>query len=205
MFIMNDHKGRLFFRFAQLHCRRKSVRQVTIQETSNKISRTPLADIFREQLNTDTELHLTNGKRVKCHKTVLSSKVPFFKAYFSGTWNSHDIFGEELEFIIHYCYGFVENVPNHLMIPLIKKSHEYELKDLLKTSLSALSFSISNFFEHAQHLEDYLDEPLFEDVKRKLITFGMENKNGLFTKKNLEMLRKIPKLNAEIMVEWAKQ
>ncbi|KAG2382382.1 hypothetical protein C9374_005584 [Naegleria lovaniensis] len=202
-FIMKDNKGRYTFELLSSIVRRKSVRKVTIDETPNRISKTPLRDIFQEHLETDINLQLTNGKVVKCHKSVLQSNH-FFKALLSEKWASHtqEVFGEEMEFIIHGCYGFVDQVPNRLMIPLMKKAHELELKEFLKIVQSRWSVSVESFFESAQSLEEYLDDELFEDVKRKLVEFGMKNKKILFSKNNIEHIRKLPKLNAEIMVAF---
>ncbi|KAG2377726.1 hypothetical protein C9374_008811 [Naegleria lovaniensis] len=203
-YIENDENNRCTFELVKSFFKRKVVKRVSIHELPNNISQTPLYDLYQEKTDMDAEIQLSNGKSVKCHKTILSSKVPYFRTLFSGNWNNTlDVYGEELEYIIQYCYGFVSKVPDHLMIPLMKKAHEYELEELLKVLQSAFTIYMDNFFETAQSLEDYLDDPTFNQVKTKLVDFGIRNKKCLFTKVNADLLRRLPKLDTEILLALA--
>ncbi|KAF0980996.1 hypothetical protein FDP41_012784 [Naegleria fowleri] len=172
--IKKDSNGRCTCELLDSVVKRKSVKKVKIDEIPSASSPTPLFELFQEKVGTDVELKLSSGKIVKCHKTILSSKIPYFDALFSGNWNSQEqVYGDEMEFIIEYCYGFVEQVPNPLIIPLMKKSHEFQLEELLKILQLALTISMGNFIETAQQLEEYWNELSFKVAKRKLIDFGI--------------------------------
>lgn len=114
-----------------------------------------------------------------------------------------------MEYIIQYCYGFMEKVPSHLIIPLMKKSHEFQLEELLKFVQSLLTITIENFFQVAQSLkahleEDIIEEGRFKEVRRKLVEFGVQNRKTLFQSKNRELITSVPtELKDEILMALA--
>lgn len=178
IYVENDER---MTQYAMSVIKRKTIQPQSINEAPFMISNTLFFDLYHSG-NTDFEIKLMSGKTVKCHKTVLSSKNPFFECLFSGNWllDLEEKYTDEMEYIVQYCYGFVEQPSQHLVVPLIKKAHEHDMKDLVEILVrKELSLTLDNFAYVVEELSAYLEEPAFEQV---IFKFACQNRMLLYGK-----------------------
>ncbi|KAG2382315.1 hypothetical protein C9374_005517 [Naegleria lovaniensis] len=178
--------------YAMSVIKRREMKPQNIYETPCLVSNTLFFDLYHGGKKTDFEMKLMSGKVVKCHKTMLSSKNSFFEGLFSGNWSLdlEEKYGDEMEYIVQYCYGFVEQVPQHLIVPLIKKAHEHEMNDLVEVLVrKELILTLDNFAQAVEDLYDYMEEPI---ISNTIFKFASQNRISLWDKVDPNLLH--PKL-----------
>ena len=160
-FVEND--PRLSHEILQTIVKRRTIRNINFEDKSITIPSNPLVGLFQDKTFSDVKLNV-NGYIVKCHKTILASSSLYFETLFSGVWNEvskiEEIYPEEIIFIIKYCYGIIETIPSHLIIPVIKKAHEHDMMELVNIAFNQLVITVDNFFDIVQSLFNDIEEEM---------------------------------------------
>ncbi|EFC37278.1 hypothetical protein NAEGRDRAFT_59810 [Naegleria gruberi] len=165
-------------KYLRLIIKRKTIKPVTWEEKPNNISKSPLMDLFNDHSTSDI-CFLVGNQKIHCHKTVLISRSVYFETLFEGNWSIElEEYGPEMKYLIQYCYGFMNYVPSIHQIPLIKKAHQHEMKDLIPIVSKQIIVGKDNFEMLWSELEHYSDDSTFSEIIERVIKYGFDH--GLF-------------------------
>ena len=165
--------------------------------------------LVKELLTDDSsyvmELNIGNKKH-KVHKTILASKSVYFESLLqSGHFNpENDVYGQEMKYLIQYCYGSMEKVPPVHQIPLVKLAKMHEMNDLECIAFQQIELTVDSFIPLVSCLSDERDcnDEKFGPFIERLVQFAVKNSRVI----NKDTIQHIPiHIKDRIMLAMAHQ
>ncbi|KAG2382371.1 hypothetical protein C9374_005573 [Naegleria lovaniensis] len=201
-FVENDPRMIQYFKPA---FKRKKIRALNLTEIVHPVESHPMSVLFKTGFEGDLEFHLSNRKIVKAHKTVLlNSNYTELHGLILNNNSTIVKENEEMEYLLQYCYGFLDRVPPRLLIPVIKKAHQYGMKELIHLLQPLLQITVRNFFEWSHELKDVMDDL---SLRKQFAEFGAQYGQSLFTvAKNFNYLKTLhSELKNDIIIAYSNQ
>lgn len=188
-FVENDMRMNPYYKLA---FKRRFIRGWNVDENANQAFTHPLLALWQSECGSDIRIGLGDVKLLNVHKTVLlNCNNTCLSRIVSEHENSTVLKeAEEMEYILQYCYGFLQKVPPRLFIPLIKKAHQCGMNDLIPILQSELHLTVGSYFKWSYELREVMENA---EVRRQFAEFGVKNGQSLFTDaqnyENIDRLR----------------
>lgn len=115
---------------------------------------------YNEELK-DSELHTSDGKILKCHRSVLAARSPVFEAMFAsdmeeakGVVKINDFDSETINQMLRFVYWLKVEKLDDIVVDLIYAADKYQIQELKEICIDSLIANLdqrcSRFVDHCR-------------------------------------------------------